>query len=159
MPEITLKLDDPAKTVALLRDASAAAGSDGWNHTAGQHARWLAGQIEEQVKPAVEEPTELWSVINANVPGSRFLEPKQLVRSGVGWLDADGNSWGEFEAFSDVEVLRVGLGEDGDAFNDGMREMNAAIHQKVRALLADAITSERKNAYEKAIQAVEELAP
>jgi hypothetical protein len=73
-------------------------------------ARAMPGP-EEQVKPAVEEPTELYSVIFANVPGSRMLEPKRLVRMDGWWSDEDGNGWGEFSTFSNVEVLRVGIGE------------------------------------------------
>jgi hypothetical protein len=106
MTEITLKLDDPAKTAALLRDASAAAGSGGCNHTAGMHARWLAEQIEEQVKPTVEEPQEFASVV--------------MDRSGKLWVRLGATQplpWGSGEAMRDwahldaVEVLRVGIGE------------------------------------------------
>ena len=46
-----------------------------------------------------------------------------------------------------------------DGFYEGKREMNAQILSCLRVMLRAAITAERKDALEKAIQAVEELAP
>lgn len=100
------------------------------------------------------------------------LEVVEVLRVGLGEPQRDGFC----TCFSSTErALDCGIAEhrraarirrdpmddsdEPDTFNEGMREMNTAIHQKIRALLADAITGERRNAFEKAIQAVEELAP
>jgi hypothetical protein len=106
MTEIKLTLDAPAAWVASLRALHDRIGA------ASSPASQLADQIERAIPaPAIEEPTELWSVIFANVPGSKMLEPKQLVKMDGWWSDSEGNGWGDFSGFSDVEVLRIGVGE------------------------------------------------
>lgn len=167
MTEIKLTLDDPAKTAALLKDAAAAAGSDGCNHTAGMHARWLADQIEGQVKPSVEEPEAFGSIVRAVCLGG--TEPQLWQRSyGDGkhyWESATGvfDVWSDL---TDVEVLRVGLGEvpsdsqkaaQDDAYVLGAADMKARVRKQFIQLASSAITSERKEAWRQAIEAIEAL--
>jgi len=97
-----------------IRDLAVAARSEYGSPEVRQALGLIADQLEAHARkydPPIEEPTERWSVIFANVSGSRMVESKQLVRTDVGWLDGDGNGWGDFNSFSDVEVLRVGIGE------------------------------------------------
>lgn len=163
----------------------------------------IPGPIEEQVKPAIEEPTEFGSIVRARYP----VQPENSERPLWQLSPAHGKHYwisqaGELEVWSeltDVEVLRVGLGDDlyprpdGDVIvlgpetfkapngsvishkgenyyptdanaitigvGSGKAIMAGRIHNRLQKLLAEAITAERKHAYEKAIQAVEELAP
>jgi hypothetical protein len=119
----TIEREDAERDLDALRDVINSTGPGyGSPQRVFDVLRELADSIEEQL-PKVEEPTELWSVIWANVAGDHFIEPKQLVRTTVGWLDADGNEWGDFASFSDVEVLRVGIGESpGDAYARGYED-------------------------------------
>jgi hypothetical protein len=97
-----------------IRDLAVAARSEDGSPEVRQALGLIADQLEAHARkydPPIEEPAERWSVIFANVSGSRMVESKQLVRTDVGWLDGDGNGWGDFDSFSDVEVLRVGIGE------------------------------------------------
>lgn len=156
MTEIKMTLTDPRSYTAALHAASML--MDGPNETT-LCLDSLRGMILDQL-PRMTEPQAFGSVVRAGYNGNpdRVLWQRDPLKGHHYWESESGviEVWSEL---TDVEVLRVGLGEDSEAFNDGMREMNAAIHQKVRSLLAEAITGERKNAYEKAIQAVEELAP
>lgn len=126
--------------------------------------RDLRDSIEEQVKPAIDEPQEFTSVVRATSHGEPMLWQKTPMHGKHYWESETGavEVWSEL---TDVEVLRVGLGEAPDnesyrkGFEFGMREMNTQIHLRHLEQLAESITSERKNALEKAIQTVEELAP
>lgn len=130
----------------------------------------IINAIEDQVKPAVEEPEAFGSIVRARYPGNQTDSCLwQMAPEGRGrhyWESEYGavEVWSEL---TDVEVLRVGLGEQSadveklreEAWDEGARELAAQISTRLQNLLADAITGERKNAFEKAIQAVEELAP
>lgn len=175
MAEYTITREDADRDLRALRGALARF-PEAVSSSCIPALRELIDAIEEQTKPAIEEPTELWSVISANVPGSHFLEPKQLVRLEDVWCDDEGNGWGDFRSFSDVEVLRVGVGEplnvhefmtsagfdptdaQGDAFNAGFSACRSVVYALLAKQLLGAITAERKDALEKAIKAVEELA-
>lgn len=135
---------------------------EGDHHMSVYDRMQVVKELRTQVEPAVEEPTERWSIIAANVPGSHFLEPKQLVKTDAGWLDSDGNEWGSFDSFSDVEVLRVGIGNQQDeknAYVAGFTGAKRSAAYQIHALREAAITAERKDAYDKAILAVEGLQP
>lgn len=138
----------------------------------------MAEDIEAQLPPAVDEPLAFGSLIRAGSPRvTAILWQKAPDRRGQHYWESEMGDVEVWSELTDVEVLRVGLGEpesvatqisrmsrfaheaDKDAFDAGFDACRAGAHQKLCALLADAITSERKNAYEKAIQAVEELAP
>lgn len=136
------------------------------DHHMGVHDRWqLVKDIVAQMpKPAVKEPAEFGSVVRASNDGINLRLWTPAPYLGEHYWMAETRMYEVWSELTDVEVLRVGL--DGatsesyrKGFEFGLREMNTQAHQKIRALLADAITGERKNAFEKAIQAVEELAP
>lgn len=132
--------------------------------------REIADRIEEQLTPAIEEPQEFGSIVRAAAPHHhRALWTRSPMTGDHYWMSEKGYAevWPEL---TDVEVLRVGLGDERplqlvaeDAqlkgFVAGRYDAAAQIHYRLQTLLAEAITSERKNALEKAIQAVEELAP
>lgn len=140
----------------------------------------IAKQVEDQMpKPVVAEPEAFGSVVRATTKGLRCKWQRSPLNGTHYWQ----SEFGDVEVWSeltDVEVLRVGLGEptrDYSATEDldpdcdceqvayrkgvdaGWNAARGRIHVRLRELLEEAITSERKNAFEKAIQAVEDLAP
>lgn len=125
----------------------------------------LADAIEQQVKPAVGEPQQFASVVKARdiimttYPTGMFWT---RVSGGI-WIDDVAGTEREWDKLDVVEVLRVGLGDPSSEptgeFEAGYWACQADAHGKLQKQLAEAITGERKNAYERAIQAVEELAP
>jgi hypothetical protein len=162
MPQITINLEDPAKTIELLKRAAKYAGSDGWNTQSSQHADLIARQIEEQVKPAIKEPLDFATVVRVNT-GAMFVRVGAMERHP--WVSGEcARSWDELDV---VEVLRVGIGDDpGDVAPEetsdymyGAQDTISAIHGKLQLLRSEAITSERKQAYDVAIRTVEELQP
>lgn len=126
--EIKLQVGSPH----VLRDHLRAAVSyfgDGSNikHT----LQDALAQIEEQVKPAVEEPTENFSVISAVVSFDK--KPRQLVLLDGYWCDLDANPCGEWSTFTDVEVLRVGIGEPLPTSAAELSRMSVEAHIAKRA--------------------------
>lgn len=156
MTEIKLELTAPLAWVAALRDLH-----DQIDGASVSPLSQLADMIEEQVKPAIEEPTKFGSIVSAPLDGERVLwTPNPRVGAHY-WISATGFSevWSEL---TDVEVLRVGLGDVVDVVSiaiQGYSDAKSDALAKLRVQRSGAITSERKNALEKAIQAVEELAP
>lgn len=150
--------------------------------------QYLIDAVRNAKPPAeelsTEEPTVRWSVVQATLKPGGFLStycraPSPAVSRP--WLDGNGNRW-EWDALTDVEVLRVGIGPEplaewekellgaqerrdieADAYKVGERTgaaiLAGQIHHRLQKLLTEAITSERKSAYEKAIQVVEDLKP
>lgn len=114
----------------------------------------IAAAIEEQVKPAVEEPLDFGSLVRASNPERKNVLWQQAPHiGGHYWINAyrDVEVWSEL---TDVEVLRVGLGGD-----HGARGIVNQIHECLQKLLVKTPLVVEQRAYEKAIQAVEELAP
>lgn len=118
----------------------------------------------DQMKPA--EPTEYGSIILA-----RSDEREQRVRwmsptSEPGWYSEFGAFVGGYQMLRDVEVLRIGVGErpdvapeETDDYKLGASDFIFAALRQLRQLRAEAVTSERKNAYDVAIKTVEDLQP
>lgn len=162
----TLTRDDAGRDAQLLGSALSVLRDigGGLNEDAIIRLQSLADSIWEQVKPAIEEPLAFASVVRVKT-GSMFVRVGAMERHP--WVSGEcRRSWDELEV---VEVLRVGL-EDGrlltDAEIDQIRDQGiesggaivaGRIHNRLLKLLGEAITSERKSALEKAIQAVEEL--
>jgi hypothetical protein len=157
MTDIKLTLDDPAEFARWLH-AHAGQMPETWSARACQLDA-IAHQIEEQVNPVVDEPTEPWSVIKAR-PSWRDADPREftLLRGGF-WVDHDGNECGAFSTFTDVEVLRVGIGEDLDAPWRAQQQLCNTILTRLREFHANAITAERKGGLQRAIEFVEGLKP
>lgn len=170
MPEITLKLDDPSLFAEQLKHA-AEHWDDGRATPIGQALHMAAFQIREQVKPAVDEPTEFGSVISATCGGERMRWQQAQDVGYHYWRSITGvvEVWSEL---TDVEVLRVGIGEQSDewqrldvanaqtdAYAEGAEALRTRVLADLRFLLSSAITAERKDAYETAIRAVEEVQP
>jgi hypothetical protein len=136
----------------------------------------VADDIEQQVKPAIDEPTEWGSVVRARVepdaepllltyvPNPEESDPDKP--RGYPWY-SEHDGWHSWDGLADVEVLRVGIGDnrgdvlprDTEDYKFGQSDFAFDLLGKLRNLWSEAITSERKNAYEKAIQAVTELQP
>lgn len=132
--------------------------------------------IEEQAKPAIEEPLRFASVVRVK-SGALFVRVGAL--QALPW--ASGEALREWDQLDVDEVLRVGVDEplagwekellgvqerrdiEADAYKVGERTgaaiLAGQIHHRLQKLLTEAITSERKNAYEKALQVVEGLQP
>lgn len=155
----TIEREDPQRDLSALRNAVAFyLVKLGDCHPVSVVLQEIADSIEEQVKPLVEEPTEPWSVIFANVPCSHGIEPRQLVLTSVGWIDAAGNGWGDFSSFSDVEVLRVGIGQDQSAaYNEGGEDFAEGVRQDISALRSSTSLVVEQRAYDKALAAVAAL--
>lgn len=129
-------------------------------------------QTGEQVKPAIEEPEAFGSLVratagNTNYPLPTYLWQRSPMNGKHYWESETGvvEVWSEL---TDVTVLRVGLGvadeEKLDAsFNDGLhegqRDMNTRIHARLVSLHDLEVLKLRQRGLEKAMQAVEELAP
>jgi len=58
----------------------------------------------------IDLPTERWSVIRVALRNDS-QPTRDLVLLDGWWADDDGNGWGDFSAFKNVEVLRVGIGD------------------------------------------------
>lgn len=108
MTEIKLTLEDPAE---FARWAHAHAGQmpPTWSARAGQLDA-IAHQIEEQVKPVPPEPELSFSVINARPSYSDTVTT--LTKLGDHWVNLDADAVGAYETLSEVEVLRIGVGEE-----------------------------------------------
>lgn len=134
--------------------------------------RHLADSIEEQIKPPVEEPAEWGSVV---------LASSDACHNRVHWF-RDHNFWrasldGHCSGWSylhNPEVLRVGIGEPaaksketlsaydegyGNGQYTGFDQALGAAYEQIAALRAEAITAERKDAYDKALRIIHELRP
>lgn len=125
----------------------------------------IAASIEEQVKPVVKEPTELFSVIRASdMEGRTFNAVRVYEGAKKPWNS--GAAWYGWWELKDPEVLRVGIGErpevapeDTEDYAAGVSDTRDKALRWLRQLRAEAITAERKNAYEYAIKLFEELQP
>lgn len=174
MTEIKLTLDDPTVSARALRYVVE-------EYLAKKHAEGMVGSgsmaplldqiadsIEEQVKPAIEEPKEFGSIVRAGYDA--HTDRVLWVRTPGGWYAEESAGFhAYFPGLHNPEVLRVGIGETEDdpavdqAYGNGQYvgwgEALAAASRKLRTLRAEAITSERKNAYDVAIRTVEEMQP
>jgi hypothetical protein len=171
---------------AILADAARQADArlaDSLTYEAGEiQAR--ADSIEEQLKPVIEEPTEFGSIVRAgspqDAPATEFDLWTPTPRRKHYWMSQSGlcEVWSEL---TDVEVLRVGIGDALPTTAAELGRMSVAAHiqkraeehacakgaeraktvhlMRLRDLRAGAISAERKDAYDKAICAVEEPLP
>jgi len=127
----------------------------------GRH--WIAAQIEEQVKPAVEEPEDFGSIVQAWHPSEdpSGTPPDLWQRSPMNGKHYWENRNGVCEVWSDLvhpQVLRVGIGEDhSDSYNMGRTDFAEAMRRDISALRAAAVGAERKNAYDNALATIAAL--
>lgn len=166
--ELTLKVGSPNLLRDHLRRAAemAGLGTNVWNTLSD-----AAEQIERQVEPVIKEPEVFGSIVRASAPAQRTAEGllwQMAPQNGKHYWESEYGAVEVWSELTDVEVLRVGLGEipsdsqkdaQDDAYMLGRTELRSRIHERLLQMLDVAITRERKNALEKAIQAVEELAP
>ncbi|HEY9373276.1 hypothetical protein, partial [Streptomyces sp.] len=127
MTEIKLDVKDPRLAASQLRHAA-----NHWNdgppksNPVGDLLLSLADSIEEQVNPAIEEPTEFGSLIRANTGGGRqLLQRPGQARGKHYWENEDGGSW-LWPELTEVEVLRVGVGDEA-AYNNGVSDTVSAL--------------------------------
>lgn len=80
--------------------------------TLGPIDKRVADELRGQLKPAVEEPQEFASVVRATSHGEPMLWQKTPMHGKHYWESETGavEVWSEL---TDVEVLRVGVGEPG----------------------------------------------
>jgi hypothetical protein len=150
--------EDAARDSRALRSILASLGAVGVSTSASVQLTELAESIEEQVKPAVEEPKEFGSVVRAGY--DEHTDRVLWVRASGGWYaDAKHGFHATFAGLHDPEVLRVGIGGEGqvEAYGKGRDDFATAVRRDVSALRAEAITSERKDAYDKALATVAAL--
>lgn len=129
----------------------------------------MAEDVEAQFpKPAIEEPREFGSIVKARDTREGQRESSGLfwVRQASGWFDDVLGRRCPWEYLTDVEVLRIGVGErpdvapeETDDYKLGVSDTTYDILTKLRVLRSEAITSERKNAYDVAIKTVEAMQP
>lgn len=126
----------------------------------------IASQLEEQVKPAIEEPLAFGSVVKVRY-GTLYVRLGAALA--LPWGSGEQlRSWDQLDV---VEVLRIGIGEairpavgdvEPEYTEDYEAGFSAAVY-KVRGclqlLMVEAITSERKSALDKAYAAVGDLTP
>jgi hypothetical protein len=107
----TITRENAEQDAAVVRDALAVLREIGGGVDEGATARLreLADSIEEQVKPAIEEPTEFGSVVRATNSDKLYVlaDPTD---PGTPWCGADG-FWHTWLGLGPVEVLRVGIGD------------------------------------------------
>ena len=170
----TITREDGADDAAALRYALEFASVKHSTHSTALRA--LADSIEEQVKPAVEEPKEFGSIVRAVCLGG--TDPQLWQRSygdGKHYWESETGVVDVWSDLTDVEVLRVGLGEpvnvhtfmteagfdstpaQDDAYVLGAADMKARARKQFIQLASSAITSERKEAWRQAIEALEAL--
>jgi hypothetical protein len=116
---------------------------------------------EEKVKPAVEEPEDFGSVVRAAAPDwtTRPLLWQKTPAAGKHYWESETGVIEVWSELTNVEVLRVGIGTESstphsDDYLEGRQDIAGAIRQDIAALRAEAITAERKDAYDKALAAV-----
>lgn len=93
MPYTITREDGSADAFALQDALNVLKASAAWDSPSAARLRELRDSIQEQVKPAIEEPTEFGSVVRASCPA---------------WTRVH-EMWSEL---TDVEVLRVGVGDE-----------------------------------------------
>lgn len=157
MAEYTITREDADRDLRALRGALARF-PEAVSSSCIPALRELIDAIEEQTKPAIEEPLAFASVV-------KVRSGELYVRLGA----AQALPWGSGEAMRHwnhldvVEVLRVGVGEQDDAYGNGVLQGRrvACIMVKLwlQKQLSAAIGAERKDVLEKAIKAVEDLIP
>jgi hypothetical protein len=171
--EITLKVGSPHQLRDhILRAAGHCTPGGSVRHTLED----LLAQIEEQMpKPAVPEPKAFGSIVRASIGALEDVLWQRTPMNGKHYWESETGAVEVWSELTDVEVLRVGLGESdplnpaemfqseqdalNNAFDAGFSACRSVVHQTLRAMHESAITAERIDALEKAIQAVEELAP
>lgn len=119
MTEITITLDDPARTVSLLKDTATYCNSD-----AGVHTHWLAEHIEARIPKPVDEPREFGSIVRATCgPDLIGIMWQYAPARGRHYWASETGTVGVWRDLTDVEVLRVGIGEpSGDAYARGYED-------------------------------------
>jgi hypothetical protein len=103
-PLVVLDLDDPAATVAYLKEATdgfskAAHGMDAW--VGRQPIREVWGQIEQQTKPRMSEPKGVGAVVEVD-GGVRFVR----IHDGY-WISEDERQ--TWDNLNPVRVLSEGV--------------------------------------------------
>lgn len=156
MTEIKLALADPRVQLRALQLAVERLASTPLQGAA-QILTHLREAIEEQVKPAVEEPEEFGSLVRARSFGPLAMLWQRSPENGKHYWESDTGAVEVWSGLQDVEVLRVGIGES--VFDRGAEAATTTHLSVLRTLRSEAITSERKDAYDTAISRLEGLRP
>ena len=157
----TITRDDGALDLDAIRQILSFIPSDKDNYPAWYRLRELADSIEEQVKPAIEDPMAFGSLVRARSYGPLSMLWQRSPENGKHYWESDTGAVEVWSALTDVLVLRVGIGEEsGPAYwAAGFNAAKQAINGGLRTLRSEAITSERQSAYDRALEAVEEMRP
>jgi hypothetical protein len=162
---VTLTLPDEVKKYA---DSAWAAIAE---HARAKGYEWIAQSIEEQVKPAIEEPTEFGSIVRARHPTDPDGVAAELWQMspthGQHYWQSESEQLAVWSELRGPEVLRVGIGEqplaawelnllDGQALR-GIEDVVARGIRVLEGFRDQAITAERKDAYQNAINVLREI--
>jgi hypothetical protein len=180
--EIKLTLEDPAELARWLH-AHAGQMPQTWFARADQLDA-IAHQIEEQVKPAIEEPT---GDVLVFLGGEYWQKDPDADGKWIGSFDNTHATWEQLTANGaqpdiyrneveltelSTEVLRVGIGEpeprdewralevanaQEDARAQGWSDCKRKLRERFIQLASSAITSERKDAWRQALDALDDL--
>jgi hypothetical protein len=152
-----VKVDLTGEDLAALRLVLAASERSRNNTPAWHRLRELLDSIEEQVKPAIEEPLAFASVVRVKT-GSMFVRVGAMERHP--WVSGEcARSWDELDV---LQVLRVGLGDDSqsavdDAYLRGRRDFAASLRRQLIQLASSAVTAPEKRCYDTALSQVAAL--
>jgi len=158
MTDYTITRDDGAADVFALQDAlNVLKASAFWDSPTAKRLLDLRRSIEEQVKPAVEEPEGFGSIVRAVCLGGSehqlwqrsYGDSKHYWESETGVVDV----WSDL---TDVEVLRVGIGdargdvlpESTEDYRAGVEDFRAKMLDTLQLKRSEALTAERQNAYD-----------
>lgn len=115
MTEYTISRSDGAADVFALQDAlNVLKESAFWDSPTAKRLLDLRRSIEEQMKPAIEEPQAFGSIIRARDTRDGKPEKSGLfwVRQRAGWFDDVLGRQCPWEYLEVAEVLRVGIGDE-----------------------------------------------
>ena len=171
MTEIKLNLGDhfsPEWLAANLRERAAYMGEDRGAEDTAAKLHELADSIEEQVKPAIEEPTEWGSVVRARRVGYGAEDTTSLRWWRQNTRDAN-DSWASEPAgdlgvrysshwsyLHDPEVLRVGVGDEA-AYNNGVSDTVSALIARLLEKRHGTNLMQKRDAFTEAIKIAEAL--
>ena len=114
----------------------------------------IAHQLEEQVKPAIEEPQDFGSVVRAGIDG--ISDRVLWLRSASGYWFSETSRRATFSDFHEPEVLRVGVGDEA-AYNNGVSDTVSALVARLLEKRAGTNLMQKRDAFTDAIKIAEAM--
>lgn len=136
MAEIKLNSED--LSIDTLKRCAQKAGSDGSDATAALHLHAVIRAIEAQIpKSKPDEPTGFGSVVRATSPHGRTFLWQKTPNAGKHYWEAEDGTVEVWSELTDVEVLRVGVGEPtgcgryGESVEIDLDEVDPEAHDRI----------------------------